>query len=83
MLLAFSEPLGFAGSYLITSGAVVLQASLFTWSVTNRARLAALFAAMIMTVFGFLYVVLSLESFSLLVGAVALFLRCGPHTAAM
>ena len=74
LLLAFSEPLGFATAYLITSGAVVVQASLFTWSVTKRARLAALFAAMSTAVFGFQYVVLSLESFSLLVGAVALFL---------
>ncbi len=74
LLLAFSEPLGFAVAYLITSGAVVMQASLFTWSVTKRARLATLFAAMSMVVFGFQYVVLSLESFSLMVGAVALFL---------
>lgn len=51
-----------------------MQASLFTWSVIKRARLATLFAAMSTVVFGFQYVVLSLETFSLLVGAVALFL---------
>ncbi len=73
LLLAFAEPLGFALSYAIASSAVVLQASLFTWSVTKRARLAAVFAGVISTVFGFLYVVLSLESLSLLVGTLALF----------
>ena len=73
LLLAFSEPLGFAVAYSITSAAVVMQASLFTWSVTKRSGLATLFAAMSTVVFGFQYVVLSLESFSLLVGAVALF----------
>ena len=74
LLLAVAEPLGFAAAYLIAAGAIVTQASLFTWSVTKRARLAALFAAMSTAVFGFQYVVLSLESFSLLAGAVALFL---------
>ena len=74
LLLAVSEPLGFAAAYLIAAGAVALQASLFTWSVTRRAGLATLFAAMSTIVFGFQYVVLSLETFSLLVGAVALFL---------
>ena len=74
LLLAIAEPLGFAAAYLIAAGAIVIQASLFTWSVTKRARLAVLFAGMSGAVFGFQYVVLSLESFSLLAGAVALFL---------
>lgn len=74
LLLAIAEPLGFAAAYMIAAGAIVIQASLFTWSVTKRARLASLFAAMSTAVFGFQYVVLSLESFSLLAGAVALFL---------
>lgn len=73
-LLALSEPSSFAIAYLITAGAVMLQASLFTWSVTRRSRLATLFASMSTTVFGFQYVVLSFEPFSLLVGTVALFL---------
>ena len=41
--------------------------------VTGRTRLAGLFAAVLGLLFGFLYVVLSLESYSLLAGAVALF----------
>lgn len=73
LLISFAEPLGFTLSYMISSAAVVAQASLFTWSVTRRAALALAFAGVLTMLFAFLYVVLSLESFSLLAGTVALF----------
>ena len=73
LLISFSEPLGFTAAYAVSSGLVLGQASLFTWSVTRARRLAAIFAAILAALFGFLYVVLSLESFALLVGSIALF----------
>lgn len=73
LLLAFGEPLGFATAYAISSAAVVAQASAYTAAVTHRLRLAGVFAGILGTLFGFLYVVLSLEAFALLAGAVALF----------
>lgn len=73
LLLAFGEPLGFAAAYAISAGAVAAQASAYTLAVTKRPRLAAIFAGVLATLFAFLYVVLSLESYALLTGAVALF----------
>lgn len=73
LLLAFGEPLGFAPGYAVGSALVAAQASLYTWSVTRSARLAALFAAVLGALFAFLFVVLSLETYALLSGAVALF----------
>ncbi|WP_376100285.1 inner membrane CreD family protein [Roseomonas sp. CCTCC AB2023176] len=73
LLLAFGEPLGFALAYAISSAMVVAQASGYTAAVTRRAGLAGTFAAILSGLFGFLYVVLSLESYALLTGAVALF----------
>lgn len=73
LLLAFGEPLGFAAAYAISTVAVVSQASAHTWAVTRRAGLAGLFAAVLGGLFGFLYVVLSLEAYALLAGTVALF----------
>jgi inner membrane protein len=73
LLISFSEPLGFAPAYAISTVAILLQASLFTASVTRRRRHALIFAGILGALFGFLYVVLSLETFSLLVGSVALF----------
>lgn len=73
LLVAVAEPLGFAPAYAISTAAVLAQASLYTLSVTRRPRLAAVFAGVLALLFGFLYVVLSLEAYSLLVGTVALF----------
>ena len=73
LLLALSEPLGYTVGYVLTALPVLLQASLYTWGVVHQPRSAALFAALLTFLFGFLHVVLSQESYALLMGAVALF----------
>ncbi len=73
LLISVAEPLGFASGYAISTLAVLLQASLYTRSVTRRAKLAAVFAGVLGSLFGFLYVVLSLDAYALLAGTVALF----------
>ncbi|MBU8540994.1 cell envelope integrity protein CreD [Falsiroseomonas tokyonensis] len=73
LLLALGEPLGFAPAYGIAAALVAGQASLFTAATTASARLGGILAAVCAALFGFLYVVLSLEAFALLAGALALF----------
>lgn len=73
LLISFAEPLGFDPAYALSSAAVMAQASLFTASVTGKRKLALVFALVLAGLFGFLYVVLSLESLALLAGTVALF----------
>ncbi|MFT8246125.1 cell envelope integrity protein CreD [Roseomonas sp. BN140053] len=73
LLLAFGEPLGFAAAYAVSTAAVLGQASAYTAAVTRRPRLAGLFAGVLAGMFGFLYVVLSLEAYALLAGTVAIF----------
>jgi inner membrane protein len=73
LLISVAEPWGFAAGYAISTAAVLGQSSLYTLSVTGRARLAAIFAGVLGCLFGFLYVVLSLDSYSLLSGTLALF----------
>ena len=73
LLISIAEPIGFGAAYAISTVAVMAQASLYTLSVVRRPRLAAIFAAVQAALFGFLYVVLSLDSYALLSGAVALF----------
>ncbi|MFC0387848.1 cell envelope integrity protein CreD [Muricoccus vinaceus] len=73
LLLAFGEPLGFAVAYVISTAAVVGQASAYTAAVTRRVGLAGLFAGVLGGLFSFLYIVLSLEAYALLAGSVALF----------
>ncbi len=73
LLISAAEPLGFAAGYAVSTAAVLGQASLYTLSVTRRVRLAAIFALVLGGLFGFLYVVLSLDAYALLAGTVALF----------
>jgi inner membrane protein len=73
LLIAVAEPLGFASGYAISTVAVVLQASLYTLAITRRVTLAAVFAGVLGSLFGFLYMVLSLDAYALLAGTVALF----------
>ncbi len=73
LLLSVSELAGYTLGYVASAALVGAQASLYTLAVTRRARPTAVFAAMLATVFGFFYVLIGLESYSLVVGAVALF----------
>jgi inner membrane protein len=73
LLVSFSEPLGFTPAYALSSLLILAQATIFTASVTRKFGLAAVFGAILAVLFGFLYIVLSLEVYSLLTGAVALF----------
>jgi inner membrane protein len=52
---------------------VLAQSTLYTAAVARRFKPALVFAAMLASLFGFLYVLLGLETYSLLTGAFALF----------
>lgn len=73
LLLAIAEVLGFATAYAIAGSMVMGQAGLYTLAVTRRFWLAVLLMLVLIGLFAFLYVVLSLESLALLTGAIALF----------
>ena len=73
LLLAIAEVLGFTTAYAMAGTMVLAQAGLYTLSVTRRAGLAAMLMLVLGGLFGFLYVVLTLESLALLTGAIALF----------
>jgi inner membrane protein len=73
LLVSFSEMVGYDAGYAISAGLVLSQASIYTAMVTRRVLYSALFSAMLASLFGFLYVLLSLETYSLLVGSLGLF----------
>ena len=73
MLVALAEPLGFTAGYAISTAAIILQASLYTLSVTRRPRLAGVLASVLGLLFAVLYVVLRLESYALLAGTGTVF----------
>jgi len=74
LLVSFAEMIGYDAGYAVSSGLVLLQASVYTAAVTRRLGHSLAFGAMLASLFGFLYVLLSLETYSLLVGSLGLFL---------
>jgi inner membrane protein len=73
LLVSFAEMVGYDAGYAVSASLVLLQASVYTAMVTRRVLYSALFGAMLTSLFGFLYVLLSLETYSLLVGSLGLF----------
>jgi inner membrane protein len=73
LLLSLSEPIGYTAGYAISAGLVLIQSSLYTAAVARRAVPALAFAAMQACLFAFIYVLIDLETYSLLIGALALF----------
>ena len=74
LLLSLAEPIGYTNGYLVSAGLVLAQSTLYTAAVARRFKPAFVFALMLSSLFGFLYVLLGLETYSLLIGALALFL---------
>ncbi|KQN26673.1 colicin resistance protein [Sphingomonas sp. Leaf33] len=73
MLLAFAEVIGFAAAYLVAGGAIVGLLTAYSGAVLGSRRRAGFVAALLGALYGVLYVLLSLEEFSLLIGSVLLF----------
>jgi inner membrane protein len=73
LLLSLSEPLGYTAGYVVSAGLVLVQSSLYTAAIARRAFPALVFAGMQASLFAFIYVLLDLETYSLLIGALALF----------
>ena len=73
LLLSLSEPIGYAAGYTVSAGLVLVQSSLYTAAVAKRAVPALVFAAIQACLFAFIYVLIDLETYSLLIGALALF----------
>jgi inner membrane protein len=73
LLLSLSELIGYSAGYAASAGLILIQSSLYTAAVAGRVKPALAFAGMLAGLFAFLYVLLGLETYALLVGALAPF----------
>ncbi|MBC7987276.1 MAG: inner membrane CreD family protein, partial [Sphingomonadaceae bacterium] len=73
MLLAFAEVVGFALAFLIAGGAIVGLTTAYSAAVLRSWRRAALIGGLLAGLYAVLFVLLSLESFALLIGSLLLF----------
>ena len=73
LLLAFAEIIGFMPAYLLASAAIIGLLTSYSAAVLHSWRRAALVAALLVGLYAVLYVLLSLEAYSLLIGSLLLF----------
>lgn len=73
LLLAFAEVVGFALAYIIASAAIVGLNTAYSAAVLKSWRRAALIGGLLTALYVVLYVLLSLEEISLLIGSLMLF----------
>jgi inner membrane protein len=74
LLLAFAEVVGFTAAYLIASAAIIGLVTSYSAAVLKSWRRARFIGALLVGLYALLFVLLNLEAWSLLIGAVLLFL---------
>lgn len=73
LLLALAEVIGFLGAYLVAGLAIVALVGGYSAAILNSWRRAAMVAALLAGLYAILYILLSLEAYSLLIGSGLLF----------
>ncbi len=77
LLLAFAEVIGFALAYIIASAAIAGLNTAYSAAVLGSWRRAGFVGGLLVGLYAVLYILLSLEAFSLLIGALLLFAALG------
>ena len=73
MLLAFAEMIGFALAYLVASGAIIALLTSYSAAVLGSWKRAQVIGGLLVGLYALLYVLLSLEAWSLVIGSILLF----------
>ena len=73
MLLAFAEAIGFSLADCVAGGAIIALLTAYASAVLRSWRRGGLIAGLLTALYGVLYVLLSLEDLSLLIGSLLLF----------
>jgi inner membrane protein len=73
LLLAFAEVIGFTAAYALASAAIIGLLTAYSAAVLKSRRRAGFMAALLVGLYALIYVLLSLEALSLVIGSVMLF----------
>ena len=73
LLLAFAEVIGFTAAYVVASGAIAGLNTAYSAAVLGSWRRAWFIGGLLVGLYAVLYILLSLEAFSLLIGSLLLF----------
>ena len=73
LLLAFAEVIGFTAAYIVASAAIAGLNTAYSAAVLGSWRRASFIGGLLVGLYAVLYILLSLEEFSLLIGSLLLF----------
>jgi inner membrane protein len=73
LLLAFAEVIGFTAAYILASAAIAGLNTAYSAAVLKSWRRAYLIGGLLVALYAVLYILLSLEAYSLLIGSLLLF----------
>ena len=74
LLLSFSEHLGFNLAYIIAAVATIATISLYVLGITKMKKGAVIVSTQLILVYGYLFILLRQENFTLLFGAAGLWI---------
>lgn len=77
LLLAFAEVIGFTRAYIVASAAIAGMNTAYSAAVLKSWRRAAFIGGLLVGLYAVLYILLSLEAYSLLIGSLLLFAALG------
>jgi len=77
LLLAFAEVIGFTAAYVLASAAIAGLNTAYSAAVLGSWQRAGFIAGLLTGLYALLYILLSLEAFSLLIGSLLLFTALG------
>jgi len=77
LLLALAEVIGFTAAYLVASAAIIGQITAYSAAVLKSRQRAVWVGGLLTALYAVLYILLSLEAYSLLIGSLLLFAALG------
>ncbi len=72
LLIALSEHLSFALSYLVSSVTIILMITLFAHSFSKKKKLTQVIGGILILLYAFIYLIIQIEDYALLVGSLGL-----------
>ncbi len=77
LLLSFSEHVGYNMAYFIATGATVTLICLYSSTFLGERKLVFIFSSLLVFFYGFIFVIIQLQDYSLLLGSLGLFFIIG------
>jgi len=77
LLLSISEHINFNSAYIISAMSTLLMISAYVHAILKSIKISSLIGGILFVLYGFIFVIIQLQSFSLLIGSIGLFAILG------